>query len=271
MSDAPSQPHSQADHDELAGVLASLARHLPSDLLGQLLARLEASPVPGAHDIEALAVTTQARARLGQLNRAWNRQETPAAAIALGLRTAVATQEWAARHNSTELVWTGPTSLQTDWRRTEQVLLHLIDAAEHTLWLVTFAAYSVPAVAEALAPAAARGVRINFVAESAEASAGKIALDAFAAIGGDLPQQTHTYIWPREKRPTDSEGHFGALHAKCAVADNKMALISSANLTGHALHLNMEMGVLLHGDMAAHIAAMLRDQVQNGLFVRLIN
>lgn len=39
----------------------------------------------------------------------------------------------------------------------------------------------------------------------------------------------------------------GALHAKCAVADGRRPLVSSANLTEHAQWLNMELGVLVEG------------------------
>ena len=48
-----------------------------------------------------------------------------------------------------------------------------------------------------------------------------------------------TYRWPLERRPRDDEGRHGSLHAKCAVADRELLLISSANLTHYALSLNM--------------------------------
>jgi phosphatidylserine/phosphatidylglycerophosphate/cardiolipin synthase-like enzyme len=51
----------------------------------------------------------------------------------------------------------------------------------------------------------------------------------------------------REKRETDALGNFGSLHAKCALADEEVLLVSSANLTDHALALNMEMGLLVQG------------------------
>ena len=37
------------------------------------------------------------------------------------------------------------------------------------------------------------------------------------------------------------------LHAKCAVADGRYLFVSSANLTEAALHLNMELGLLIRG------------------------
>jgi phosphatidylserine/phosphatidylglycerophosphate/cardiolipin synthase-like enzyme len=51
------------------------------------------------------------------------------------------------------------------------------------------------------------------------------------------------YVWPLDKRPKDGAGRHGSLHAKCAVADEAAAFISSANLTKYALNLNAQKGV----------------------------
>jgi phosphatidylserine/phosphatidylglycerophosphate/cardiolipin synthase-like enzyme len=37
------------------------------------------------------------------------------------------------------------------------------------------------------------------------------------------------------------------MHVKCAVADGRWLFLSSANLTGYAFTLNMELGVLVTG------------------------
>ena len=37
------------------------------------------------------------------------------------------------------------------------------------------------------------------------------------------------------------------MHAKAAIADKRAALATSANLTGHALDLNMELGLIVRG------------------------
>ena len=42
-------------------------------------------------------------------------------------------------------------------------------------------------------------------------------------------------------------GKHGVLHVKCAVADSRKLLLTSANLTDHALKLNMELGLLVTG------------------------
>lgn len=55
-------------------------------------------------------------------------------------------------------------------------------------------------------------------------------------------------LWPHEQLPVDERGKRGVLHSKCAVADERMLFVSSANLTEHALNLNMELGVLIQGE-----------------------
>jgi phosphatidylserine/phosphatidylglycerophosphate/cardiolipin synthase-like enzyme len=53
--------------------------------------------------------------------------------------------------------------------------------------------------------------------------------------------------WPPERRARDEQGHAGLMHVKAAVADAKVAFLTSANLTEAALERNMELGVLVRG------------------------
>ena len=55
------------------------------------------------------------------------------------------------------------------------------------------------------------------------------------------------FVWPLAKRQKDLAGHYGSLHAKCAVVDGECLFLSSANLTEFAFNLNMELGVLIKG------------------------
>ena len=103
--------------------------------------------------------------------------------------------------------------------------------AERTLYVVTFAAYKIPAVQEAMLAAAKRDVAITLIFESPETSAGKTAFAGLEALGDQLRSLSDVYLWPLEKRPRDSTGRHGSLHAKCAVANGSTLLISSANLT----------------------------------------
>jgi len=57
-------------------------------------------------------------------------------------------------------------------------------------------------------------------------------------------------VWPEAKRPIALGGQHGMMHAKCAVADEDLLFVSSANLTEFALTINLEMGILIrHGYM----------------------
>ena len=51
----------------------------------------------------------------------------------------------------------------------------------------------------------------------------------------------------------------GRVHAKVAVADDKLCFITSANLTGYAMEKNMEAGVLLTG---GHVPRLLHDHLR---------
>lgn len=60
----------------------------------------------------------------------------------------------------------------------------------------------------------------------------------------------------------------GTLHAKGLVVDDRMAFITSANMTEDALNINMELGVALHFPEAVRqIADQLRGLVKNGVLV----
>ena len=102
--------------------------------------------------------------------------------------------------------------------------------------------------------------------EEPEASAGKINQDTIKELGELIKRRAKVYVWPLSQRQRDDHGHYGTLHVKCAVADDKLLFISSANLTGHALSLNMELGVLIRGgtlprNVSEHFGRFIEDGV----------
>ena len=126
---------------------------------------------------------------------------------------------------------------------------------------MTFAAYKVPEVAEALAAAARRRVRLVFVLESDVVSGGKVDFDPLPHLAAELTHAIEVYVWPVAERARDSRGRHGTLHAKFAVADRHRLLVSSANLTEFAFKLNIELGVLLSGGPAPEDAVAQVDQL----------
>ena len=153
-----------------------------------------------------------------------------------------------------ELVWSGPAGVRSTLRSTEPALLELLNSARESVYLVTFAAYKVPAVAAAITAALNRGVRVVFILESDESSAGKVTFDPLPYLVGVQQSSLEVYEWPLAKRECDARGRHGTLHAKFAVADRTRLLVSSANLTEYAFDLNIELGVMVVGGPAAREA-----------------
>ena len=82
-----------------------------------------------------------------------------------------------------------------------------------------------------------------------------------------MAQAARLYVWPLARRLRDDRGRHGSLHAKVALADAQSMLISSANLTGHAMKLNMELGLLVRGGaLPAQVEAHLERLVERGVF-----
>jgi len=222
------------------------------------LARGKASEVSGFLSADA--------ARLfSELLTVW-RQEMPSAQLSeLGhaLLAASATSQEERQRQQLELVWSGPGLISTALRSTGPALLELIDSARDSVYLVTFAAYKVPAVADALAAAERRGVRVVFVLESDEGNGGKVDFDPLPHLRASGLRQAEVYTWPQEHRLRDERGRFGSLHAKFAVADRTRLLVSSANLTEFAFNLNIELGVMVTGghgpaEAARHLDELIR-------------
>lgn len=186
----------------------------------------------------------------------WNRDGlrdrlNEVALLLRGTSNAVQTERFQKR---VELVWSGPAALRSPLRSTEPALLELLNSARDSVYLVTFAAYRVPAIAAAIAAALSRGVRVVFVLESDDSSAGKVDFDPLPYLGGAYTSSIEVYEWPLSKRSRDDRGHHGTLHAKFAVADRNRLLVSSANLTEFAFKLNIELGMMVTGGDAARQA-----------------
>lgn len=164
-----------------------------------------------------------------------------------------------------ESVWSGPSSHAVPVRSTAQVLVGLIGDATEDLLLMTYSARPYPPVIEALVAARARGVRVSIVVETIQGAGGALGgvepAAAFLAVPG-----VELWHWPPGAR-TDSSAK---MHAKIAVADRRILLVSSANLTQSGVGTNLEAGVLVHGGHAPRRAAEhVEHLVAAGTLVRL--
>jgi len=205
--------------------------------------------------------TATARAVVDRLVDAWRATSVGSDELASMLLAAGHAFENVSKRQSTELVWTGPTTPFVSARRTEQALLQVIGAANQNLFVTSFVAYDVSTIVKALNDANARGVSITMLLESSQDHGGSINIDVIGKMRGLVPG-AQLYAW------RDKTGDFldGRVHAKVAVADKASCFITSANLTGYAMEKNMEAGVLISGGsvpgvLADHLVSLLRTKV----------
>lgn len=167
--------------------------------------------------------------------------------VAVALQSAALSEQTHRDSQSVELVWTGPDTGQTPFRRTEQAILQVLDGARHRITLVSFAVYRIPNVAKALVRAAKRDVRLTVIVETPDIIEGAGEYSTIKALGQEVAACSMVYFWPRENRPLGDNNKVGLLHAKCAVADGHWLFLSSANLTQQAFTINLELGMLVRG------------------------
>ncbi|MBV8500242.1 MAG: phospholipase [Paucibacter sp.] len=186
--------------------------------------------------------TAMARVFVDRLVDAWRATSVGSDELASMLLAAGHVFENVSKHQSTELVWTGPTTPFVSPRRTEQALLQVIGAAKRNLFITSFVAYDVSTIVKALNEASARGVSISMLLESSQDHGGSVSFDVLGKMRTLVPS-ANLYAWRERVAPFAD----GRVHAKVAVADGDWCFITSANLTGHAMEQNMEAGVLLSG------------------------
>ncbi len=234
-----------SQRETLVAAIGSTVEVLAPGALAELVAGLRG----GTDDASLMSrvATSRYRDAVEQLLDAWkSRGEVSGQTLALALEC-VADSRRRSHEEDLSIVWTGPSTDAVPLRRTDQALLELVRCARERLIVVSFAAYRIPELAAALVDACARGVKVAIVLESPAESAGKVAFDMAAALGGDVARHAALYTWPADRRPKTSTGTRASLHAKCAVCDARQLLVSSANLTEFALTLNMELGLLVKG------------------------
>lgn len=236
--------------DELLQEILAIARRVPSSQIASISRSLMEFPSERATEIATASIADPSmRSKLEQLITLWGDRAVPGGLAALGwaLASAGDMDDWHRRFTRAELVWSGPSPPSSRLRRTEQAILEVIGNAREELWLVSFAAYRVPSIRDALLGAAKRRVRIGLIIESAKESEGKVAFSALEGIGRELAEVATVYVWPLEQRSRNHEGKFGSLHVKCTLGDRQQLFVTSANLTDFAMSLNMELGLLVTG------------------------
>jgi phosphatidylserine/phosphatidylglycerophosphate/cardiolipin synthase-like enzyme len=147
-------------------------------------------------------------------------------------------------------VWSGPGSHGVPVRATAAVLADVIGEAHAELLLMTCSARPHAPVVDALRAAVGRGVVVRVVVETLSG--------AGSALNGAEPYLAFTGVpgielwhWPGARRSEQG----AKMHAKLAVADRRLLLVTSANLTQSGVNKNIEAGLLVRGGTAPERAA----------------
>ena len=250
--------------DELLSAIAALISLVSPEKVQAVSARIRRTEVSKAAVVLSGVVgTPMASAVVEQLVAAWQNTKVGSDELASMLLAASYVYAKAASVQSTELVWTGPTTPFASARRTEQALLQVINSAEQSLFITSFVAYDVSTIVKALNAAGDRGVTISMLLELSQDHGGSITFDVIGKMRTLVPG-AKIYAW-RDKADPFADGR---VHAKVAVADGTICFITSANLTGHAMEKNMEAGVLISG---GHVPSLLRDHLRSLIDAKVVS
>ncbi len=229
--------------DELLDAIAALVSQVSPEKVQAIAARIRRTEASkAASTLPSVVGTPVATIVVEQLAAAWQNTEVGSDELASMLLAACHVYSKAASEQSTELVWTGPTTPFVSARRTEQALLQVINSAQNNLFLTSFVAFEVPTIVLALKSAVERGVIVSMLLELSEEYGGSVTVNSIEKMRKLLPRVIY-YCWRHEAQSYNS----GRVHAKVAVADGALCFITSANLTGYAMERNIEIGVLLEG------------------------
>lgn len=256
-----------AKMDELWQVIAELGLELHPDRIAAIALKIESlgsaeqfvlvKPVFGPNADKAM---------IGRLDSAWrDAKQVRPIELAAALRGASATAALHERRGAVEMVWSGPSTGMVPIRHTEQVLCEVIESARNRLFIVSFVAYEVTSIIEALQDAIGRQVQIDVLLESSTKKGGKVTVDSVSTMKDAIPS-ANIYVWNTGTGKKNKASTKGAVHAKCAVSDNKLAFITSANLSMAAMERNMELGVLVKGghlpdELHRHLEALVATEV----------
>lgn len=237
------------DVEKLLNVITELVALVSPEKIQSIATKIQRSDCANVVLILPSLVNTPNAANLvGDLIHVWQEAKLSHNELALMLLAASSAYTTAIKQQSIELVWTGPTTPFVSARRTEQVLLEVIDSAINKLFFTSFVAYNIESIVRALNDACERGVQIDMLLESSLGHGGSINIDVIGKMR-ELVPKANIYAW--SDKPDKFEG--GRVHAKVVVADEHICFITSANLTGYALERNMETGVLIEGGTLPNI------------------
>jgi phosphatidylserine/phosphatidylglycerophosphate/cardiolipin synthase-like enzyme len=250
-----------------------LPAHLRERLASALESGLLSPPYTSAALLSLLGGSGDAAAVHGALEELERVGVTPAAAAVL-LRSIDAAHEGVPR---IDLVWSGPEVPGLHARDTRRVYEELLEGANRSVWVSTYAFFDGPRAFETIArrldrvPALRVTLLLNIQRKRGDTTASAELVRRFA-------DRFWSTEWPGELRPAvfydpralEVDGPTGVLHAKAVVVDDKTLFVTSANLTEAALDRNIELGLVTRDrTLALTVAVQFRTLIDQRLLVPL--
>jgi phosphatidylserine/phosphatidylglycerophosphate/cardiolipin synthase-like enzyme len=169
--------------------------------------------------------------------------------------------ELAPRLADAELVATYPGSGTISARHTAQVVREMIQRARSELVIAGFAITEAGGLAQLLAEAAARSVRVVLLCGDWRPQDGPDTLELVAKG------------WPARLRPPEvfhySDPTGGSqMHIKCVIADSAELLVGSANFTKAGMKHNFELGIRARGGLAKAARLLVDEFIRSGRFTK---
>jgi phosphatidylserine/phosphatidylglycerophosphate/cardiolipin synthase-like enzyme len=172
---------------QLARQAAHVIKNLPDATRDSLIGAMErvgASPGSVMASVANPATVEKVRKLLSLA--AFVEESTRFRQVALMLRAAHQLDELHRDGESVDIVWTGPSAPQSALFRSEQTLLDLIRNAQRSLLIVTYLAYKVAEVRDALRDALNRGVRVTLVIEPEKSDGGGASVDTVEDLRAEV-------------------------------------------------------------------------------------
>lgn len=235
--------------------LRALARLLERSTLVPDASRLSSTGVvPAELSVAAAALVVNLHASLGSLS-----------AVARTLVLLCMERERAlAKAPHLEVAWSGPEGRAPEHRTTLAVVQEMFATFRKSLLVSTYVVDIGDRANELFGQLAARmdheaELRVRFFLNVPVPWKGDLPADSIGSFRTKFrkrvwPGRRFPEIWfdPRALRPT---GERAVLHAKCVIADERDAFVTSANFTEAAHGRNIELGVLIRGEEHARAVA----------------
>lgn len=142
--------------------------------------------------------------------------------------------------NRVEILSTHPDLMKLGVRSTESSMLELIEGSTDEIQILSYSVTDgAKRIMTSLEGALARGIRLTFILDRSDQTSGNVLSFLRSTSERYAHSNVYAYSWTEKSD----------LHAKIMVADRRVAIVGSSNLTARGLLWNLEIGFLIEHDV----------------------